>query len=67
VLGLLATIYSWYTFYVGAPVLKKCTTDKAVPYTIVVVLGGFALGLLFSIALSGLGIITKVSGTPMIH
>jgi len=67
VLALLATIYSWYTFYVGAPVLNKCTRDKAVPYTIVVVLCGFALGLLFSIALSGLGIIPKVSGTPMMH
>ena len=65
VLALLATIYSWYTFYVGAPVLKKCASDKAIPFTIVVVLCGFALGFLFSIALSGLGIIPRVNGMPM--
>ena len=65
VLALLATLYSWYTFYVGAPVLKKCASDKAIPFTIVVVLCGFALGFLFSIALSGLGIIPKVNSMPM--
>ena len=37
-LGLLAACYSLYTFYLGAPVLKKCAAEKAVPYTIVVVL-----------------------------
>ena len=67
VLALIATIYSWYTFYVGAPVLKKCAADKAVPFTIVVVLCGFALGFLFSIALSGLGIIPKVNGMPVMR
>jgi len=67
VLALLATVYSWYTFSVGAPVLSKCTSEKAVPFTIVVVVCGLALGLLFSIALSGLGIIPKVSGTPMMR
>ncbi|HEY3180104.1 MAG TPA: Yip1 family protein [Casimicrobiaceae bacterium] len=67
VLALLATIYSWYTFYIGAPVLKKCASDKAVPFTIVVVLCGLALGFLFGIALSGLGIIPKVNGMPMTY
>lgn len=67
VLALVATIYSWYTFYVGAPVLKKCAADKAVPFTIVVVICGLALGFLFSIALSGLGIIPKVNGMPVMR
>ena len=45
--------------------LRTLITTPA--FTIVVVLCGLALGLLFSIALSGLGIIPKVSGTPMMR
>ena len=37
-------IYSFYTFYLGAPVLKKCAPDKAVGFTIVVVVCGIVLG-----------------------
>jgi hypothetical protein len=62
VLALLAAIYSWYTFYLGAPILNKCAPAKAVPYTIVVVLCGIALGLLFSFALGVLGFIPRTSG-----
>jgi hypothetical protein len=58
-LALLAAIYSWYTFYLGAPVLKKCAPQKAVQFTIVVVLCGIALGLLFSFALGVLGFIPR--------
>lgn len=61
----LALIYSWYTFFVGAPVLKKCAAGKAAPFSIALVLCAIALILLFSIALSGLGIIPKVSGMPV--
>jgi hypothetical protein len=46
IIGLLAAIYSFYTFYLGAPVLKKCAPDKAVAYTIVVVICGIVLGFL---------------------
>jgi hypothetical protein len=67
VLALIAAIYSWYTFYLGAPVLKKCAPDKAVPFTIVVVLCGIALGLLFGFALSGLGFIPRMTGFAMPH
>jgi hypothetical protein len=45
-LGLLATIYSFYTFYLGVPTLKKCPPEKAVVYTIVVVVCAIALGVL---------------------
>ncbi len=44
ILGLLATIYAFYTFYLGVPAMKKCPPEKAVVYTIVVVVCGIVLG-----------------------
>jgi len=44
VIGLLAAIYTFYTFFLGLPVMKKCPADKAVAYTIVIVICGFVLG-----------------------
>ncbi len=44
VIGLVAAIYTFYTFYLGVPVLKKCPGDKAVAYTIVVVICALVLG-----------------------
>ena len=44
ILSLLAAIYSLYTFYLGITVMKKCPQEKAVPYTIVVVICGIVLG-----------------------
>lgn len=35
---LVAAIYAFYLFFIGAPVLGRCTADRAAPYTIVVVL-----------------------------
>jgi len=46
-LTLIAMVYAWYTFYLGAPVLRKCSADKAVAFTAVVVIIGFLLGMLF--------------------
>jgi hypothetical protein len=43
IIGLLAMIYSFYTFYLGAPVIKKCAPEKAVGYTIVVVICAIVL------------------------
>ncbi|HEV3239502.1 MAG TPA: Yip1 family protein [Casimicrobiaceae bacterium] len=48
IIALLAAIYSWYTFYLGVPVLKKCPQDKAVGYTIVVVICGILLGIVLA-------------------
>jgi hypothetical protein len=45
ILALLAMIYSFYTFYLGAPVLKRCAPEKAVVFTIVIVICGLLLGL----------------------
>jgi hypothetical protein len=44
ILILLAGIYSLYTFYLGITVMKKCPQDKAVPYTLVVVVCVIVLG-----------------------
>lgn len=44
IIALLAAIYAWYTFYLGVPVLKKCPQDKAIGYTIVVLICGILLG-----------------------
>jgi hypothetical protein len=52
VLILAASIYAWYTFYLGAPVLKKCAPEKAVAFTIVVVLCGMVLGAVIGISAS---------------
>jgi hypothetical protein len=43
ILSLLALIYSLYTFYLGVSVMKKCPQEKAVPYTVVVVICGTVL------------------------
>jgi hypothetical protein len=51
VIGLIAAIYAWYTFYLGVPVLKKCPPEKAVGYTIVVVLCGIVLAIVLGIVL----------------
>jgi hypothetical protein len=58
VLGLLATIYAFYTFYLGVPAMKKCPADKAVVYTIVVVVCGILLGAV----LGGLLMSTLIGG-----
>jgi len=44
IIGLVAMIYAFYTFYLGVAVMKKCPQDKAVVYTIVVVLCGILIG-----------------------
>ena len=50
-LSLVAAIYSFYTFFLGAPVMKKCPQDKAAVYTIVIVLCGMLLGAVLYYAL----------------
>ncbi len=49
---LIASIYAWYTFYLGAPVLRKCTQDKAVVFTIIILVIGLALGMVFGVLTS---------------
>lgn len=47
-LVLAATIYAFYTFYLGAPVLRKASPEKAAGFTIVVVICGIVLGFFVS-------------------
>ena len=54
---LLASIYAWYTFFLGAPVLRKCSPDKAIAFTLIVVLCGIALGI---VLLSAYGVMYLV-------
>ena len=54
-LALAAGIYSLYTFYLGVPLMKKCPQEKAVAYTVVVVLCGIVAGaILFNLLFSRL-------------
>ena len=36
-------VYALYTFFLGAPVLRKCSADRAIPFTLIVVLCAIAL------------------------
>ena len=49
---LAASLYAWYTFYLGAPVLRKCAPEKALVFTIVVVICGMVLGMLIGLSMS---------------
>jgi hypothetical protein len=61
VIALLAGLYSLYTFYLGVPVLKKCPQDKAIGYTIVVVICAILAWLLAGFLLS-MVIVGSVAG-----
>lgn len=52
-IGVIATIYTLYTLFLGAPVLNKASPDKAVPFTVVVVLCGIVLFFLARFAFTG--------------
>ena len=39
----IASLYALYTFALGAPVLRKCHADKAIPFTLVIALCVIAL------------------------
>jgi hypothetical protein len=60
-LVLVATIYAFYTFFLGAPVLKKSSPEKAVPFTLVIVLCGIVLGFLASFVFSGMTMTPRIN------
>jgi hypothetical protein len=53
-LTLIATVYAFYTFVLGAPVLGKSSSEKAIPFTLVVVLCAIVLAFLTSFVFSGM-------------
>jgi len=55
---LVAMLYGFYLFFLGAPLLGRCSVDKAVPFTIVVILCAVVLGVIVQrilFALMGFG------------
>lgn len=56
---LAGAIYSVYLLFLGAPVMHKCTSDKAVSYTIVLLLCAIVIGYLMS------KILFSMLGNPM--
>jgi hypothetical protein len=61
VLTLVATIYAFYTFFLGAPVLKKASPEKAIPFTLVIVLCGIVLGFLAGFVFSGMMMTPRIN------
>ncbi len=61
VLELLAAVYTLYTFFLGVPVMKKCPQEKALAYTLVVVVCGIVL----AAVVGGLMMSTTVGGMSM--
>ena len=61
VIALAAAIYAFYTFYLGVPVLKKATPEKAVQFTLVIVVCGIVLGLLSGLVFSGMMMSPRVN------
>ncbi|HVL58638.1 MAG TPA: Yip1 family protein [Burkholderiaceae bacterium] len=48
ILALLGALYSVYLIYLGVPVMMRTPPNKALPYTAVLVIAGFAVGLLMA-------------------
>ena len=61
---LAATIYAFYVFFLGAPMLGRCSSDKAAPFTIVVVLCAIVLAVIIQrLVFAVLGFGSGVPGT----
>ena len=48
-LGALVSLYSLYLIFLGLPVVMKCPTDRAAPYTGLVILAAVVVGLVMSV------------------
>ncbi len=64
-IGLAASVYSIYLFYVGAPIMKKCAPDKAVFFTVAVVLCTLVLQILLGSVLMAMMFGGAMMGTMM--
>ena len=51
---LVAMAYTFYTLFLGASVLKRASPDRALPFTLTVVLCAFVLGYLASVIVGGM-------------
>ncbi|MBL8512626.1 MAG: YIP1 family protein [Betaproteobacteria bacterium] len=57
VLGILASLYSCYLLYLGLPALMKCPEDKAIPYTVVVIIVAIVLMAVISLVVGSVAAI----------
>ena len=64
IIALVALIYALYTFFLGAPVLRKSSAERALPYTLVVVLCLVVLLTLARFVLGGM-LVTPHLGSGM--
>jgi hypothetical protein len=62
---LVGLIYGFYLLFLGVPVLKKSTPDKAVPFTIVVVVSAIVLMYLLGMTARSLGFGFGMGAGPM--
>ena len=62
---LVGLIYGFYLFFLGAPVLKKSAPDKAVPYTIAVLISAIVLMYLLGMMARSLGFGFGMGPGPM--
>ena len=61
VLVLLASLYGIYLLYLGLPVLMKAPADKALPYTVIVVVCAIVVGVLIGVVA---GLFGGMGGAP---
>jgi Yip1 domain len=62
---LIGLVYAFYIFFLGVPVLKKATADKAVPFTIVVLISAIVLMYLLGMIARSLGFGFGLGSGPM--
>lgn len=68
VLALVAALYSLYLLYLGVPTLMKVPQEKALPYTVVLVVCAIVLGVIAGTILGGVrGGPTLATGTAPAH
>jgi len=69
IVGLLAGLYGLYLLYLGLPVLMRCSKEKAIGYSIAVLLCAFVLSLVIgaisAMAMGGLGSRPFAAGGPL--
>lgn len=50
-----AAIVSWSSFFIGAPILRRCENNRALAYTVVMLIAWIALAMIAGYAIAGAG------------
>ena len=64
ILTMLISLYCLYLLYLGLPVLMKSPKDRAVPYTVVVVICAIVLSAIFAAVVGSLGLGPNFGNAP---